>query len=120
MSRVSSRAAHKILEPEVPRWHSPLRPGKLKALDEAVHYIWQDSVNLKKELAEVKAAYEVANKQENPDQEQLERYKKKIDILEIQSMINLPRVRYAFSTGKCASLAVLSLLSTHKTPLDTS
>ncbi|KAI0089880.1 phosphatidylethanolamine-binding protein [Irpex rosettiformis] len=73
----------------------PLGVGVLPVYDFAVNYIKQDSTNLKHELASFKT--ELESGKLSP--EDAERVKEKIAILEIQSEINLPSVRWKARNG---------------------
>ncbi len=73
----------------------PLGRGVLPVYDLAVNYIKQDSVNLKQELDGLKAKLETGKL----SPEKAERVKEKIGILEVQSEINLPSVRWKARNG---------------------
>ena len=73
----------------------PLGVGVLPVYDLAVNYIKQDSANLKHELAGLKT--ELQSGKLTP--EEAERVQEKIDILEIQSEINVPSVRWKARNG---------------------
>lgn len=73
----------------------PLGRGVLPVYDLAVNYIKQDSVNLKQELDGLKAKLESGKL----SPEKAERVKEKIGILEVQSEINLPSVRWKARNG---------------------
>lgn len=79
--------------PRSPIWKSPLRSGKVKAYDEALKYVRADSQALRRELAQLPRD---------------ERHHDRIRVLQVQSEINLPEVRYAFKTGRCASPFLVS------------
>lgn len=72
-------------------WNRPLAPGVLPAYDEALRFIRGDSRALKTELAEVNARIE-----KGAEGEELEKLKEKAHVLEVQSEINLPDVRWKF------------------------
>lgn len=78
-----------------------MRPGKVKAYDEALKFIRQDAMNLRAELKQMTMAYEAERAKEGPSLDLLAHYEEKIRILEVQSEINLPEVRIAFKLGKC-------------------
>lgn len=81
---------------ERPRQYSrPIGQGVLPAYDLALNYIKQDSTNLKAELVSVKAELEKGNK----SPEEVENLQEKVKILEIQSEINLPSVRWKARNG---------------------
>ena len=91
-----------------PIWKSPLRHGKLNAYDEALKYIRADAQTLRRELADLKHDFQEASARDaragrSHDPEALQRYREKMRVLQVQSEINLPEVRYAFKTGRCTS-----------------
>jgi large subunit ribosomal protein L35 len=75
-------------------WNRPIVYGVLPAYDEALGYIMEDSAVLKKEAEELRVSME--KEEEDPDREEgaLEKKRERLDILEIQSEINLPEVRW--------------------------
>ena len=78
----------------------PIGVGVLPAYDEAVEYIRKDSQKLKKQLAGVQAELEKVQASKDPDvAEQAEKLKKKAEILEVQSEINLPSIRWKARNG---------------------
>lgn len=87
----------------LPIWKSFLCPGKVKAYNEALKFMFihQDSMNLQAELKQMTMAYEVERAKEEPSLDLLEHYEEKIWILEMQSEINLPEICIAFKLGKC-------------------
>lgn len=91
-----------------PIWKSPLRHGKVNAYDEALKYIRADAQTLRRELADLKHDFQQASARDaragrSHDPEALQRYREKMRVLQVQSEINLPEVRYAFKTGRCTS-----------------
>lgn len=72
-------------------WNRPLAPGVLPAYDEALRLLRADSCTLKDELEGINARIEAA-----PEGEDVEKLRKKAAILEVQSEINLPDVRWRF------------------------
>lgn len=85
---------------ENPReWKRPIAFGVLPAYDEALRYIMKDSSNLKKEAEELKASIEAEEKSSNKDEASLETKRKKLAILEVQSEINIPAVRWKVANG---------------------
>lgn len=96
--------------PRPVRWTPPLAPGTLPAYDAALKYIRADSHALKREIRQLKdehfasaAAAARAGRSHDPDA--LARYRSKLHVLEVQSEVNLPEVRWAFKTGRCTSPA---------------
>ncbi|OCH88352.1 PEBP-like protein [Obba rivulosa] len=87
---------------ERPReWNRPLAPGVLPAYDLALEYIQEDSKNLKREVEELRGKIEAAESlpEDKQDMEALRKMRAKADILEIQSEINLPDVRWKARNG---------------------
>ncbi|KAJ3493313.1 hypothetical protein NLJ89_g11047 [Agrocybe chaxingu] len=94
------------------KWNRPLAPGVIPAYDLALAYLRQDSANLKKELEELrgvikakKEEYKAVEKrvlelrEKEADVEERARLLEKADILEVQSEINLPDVRWTVSNA---------------------
>jgi large subunit ribosomal protein L35 len=82
---------------ENPRdWKRPIAYGVLPAYDEALRYLMKDSSALKREAKELRAAI---SEQENGDEDALEKIRAKLNILEVQSEINLPEVRWRVANG---------------------
>ncbi|KAI0706214.1 phosphatidylethanolamine-binding protein [Cytidiella melzeri] len=73
----------------------PVGRGVLPVYDLAVNYIKKDSENLKEELAELRAQLE----SRKLSLEEAEKLKDKIEIVEVQSEINLPSVRWKARNG---------------------
>lgn len=91
-----------------PIWKSPLRPGKVKAYDEALAYIRADSLALRREIAQLKTRFQEESARtvrdgQRVDDDALRRYRERLWLLQVQSEVNLPEVRYAFKTGRCES-----------------
>ncbi|KZT68812.1 PEBP-like protein [Daedalea quercina L-15889] len=83
---------------EHPRqWNRPLAKGVLPAYDLALQYIEEDSKALIQELEEVRKALQ-ASEAEGDVQRQQE-LSEKVKILEIQSEVNLPNVRWNAMNG---------------------
>lgn len=72
-------------------WNRPLAPGVLPAYDEALRVIQADSYTIKAQLAEVNARIEQC-----AEGEELDKLREKAHILEVQSEINSPEVRWKF------------------------
>lgn len=90
------------------KWNRPIAHGVLPAYDEALRIINADSRALKTELSELKKEVQALDLelQNTSDPEklqaldtELEQMKDKLDIIEIQSEINLPNVRWAVRDG---------------------
>lgn len=78
----------------------PIGVGVVPAYDRALEFIKQDSENLKKELRDVKTELEKAQASQKPEAtEQVVRLQEKVEILEVQSEINLPSVRWKAKNG---------------------
>ncbi|EMD41367.1 hypothetical protein CERSUDRAFT_128093 [Gelatoporia subvermispora B] len=87
---------------ERPReWNRPIASGVLPAYDLAFKYIREDSENLKKELEEVRGKIRAAESlpESEQDAQALRKMRAKADILEIQSEVNLPDVRWKARNG---------------------
>ncbi|KAF9808802.1 hypothetical protein IEO21_07730 [Rhodonia placenta] len=98
----SDQPARKTRKPVNPKeWNRPLVKGALPAYDFALQYIREDSQMLKEELKEAKAALkaECSKPEEERDEVKLRELQEKVDILEIQSEINLPGVRWKAYNG---------------------
>lgn len=84
---------------ERPRQYSrPIGVGVLPAYDEALAYIERDSAALKKELEAHKVELEDAVKT-GKDAAEIERLQSLIQIVEVQSEVNLPSVRWKARNG---------------------
>jgi len=82
---------------ERPRqWNRPLAPGVLPAYDEALRYIHQDSHTLRAEAQYNRSALREAESSPNPDPELIKSFKEKLAILEVQSEVNRPEIRWNF------------------------
>lgn len=85
---------------ERPRqWNRPLAPGVLPAFDEALRYIRQDSCALRAEAQYNRLALHEAQSSPNPDPELIRGLNEKLAILEVQSEVNRPEVRWYFRNG---------------------
>lgn len=73
----------------------PLGRGVLPVYDLAVNYLKRDSENLQHDLADVKAELQTGGK----SAAEVEKLEERIKILEIQSEINLPSVRWRARNG---------------------
>ena len=73
----------------------PLGLGVLPVYDLAVDYLKQDSARLKRELAQLKTEIDTGGK----SAAELGSLEEKVKILEIQSEINLPSVRWKARNG---------------------
>ena len=80
-------------------WKRPIAFGVLPAYDEALRYIMKDSSNLKKEADELKVDIEAEEKSSNKDEVSLEAKRSKVGILQVQSEINIPEVRWKVANG---------------------
>jgi len=88
------------INPERPRqWNRPLAPGVLPAFDEALRYIRQDSYALRAEAQYNRSALREAESSPKPDPELTNGLKEKLAILEVQSEVNRPEVRWNFRNG---------------------
>ncbi|KAH9939000.1 PEBP-like protein [Epithele typhae] len=87
---------------ENPReWCRPIAEGVEPAYDLALQYILDDAAALAKELAEVRKvlAAEEGKKEGERDADVLAALREKVGILEVQSEINLPEVRWKARSG---------------------
>lgn len=82
-------------------WNRPIREGALPVYDEALKIIREDSQRLKAEMVEVRNYIAEAENmgEAERDEEALEKLREKLNILEIQSEINKPAVRWNFANG---------------------
>ena len=88
------------INPASPRqWNRPLAPGVLPAFDEALRYIRQDSHALRAEVQYNRSALRDAESSPNPDPKLINGLKEKLAILEVQSEVNCPEVRWYFRNG---------------------
>ncbi|KAF9785946.1 phosphatidylethanolamine-binding protein [Thelephora terrestris] len=88
------------INPEKPRqWNRPLAPGVLPAFDEALRYIRQDSHALRAETQYNRSVLQEAESSPNPDLELVKGLKEKLAVLEVQSEVNRPEVRWYFRNG---------------------
>lgn len=71
----------------------------LPAYDEALKYIKTDSEVLKTETRQLQAALEKAKAAPEPDTDVIQKMEEKLAILEIQSQVNLPEVRWKIRNG---------------------
>jgi len=88
------------INPERPRqWNRPLAPGVLPAFDEALRYIRQDSHTLRAEAQYNRSALREVENSQNPDPELVKALEEKLAILEVQSDVNRPEVRWNSRNG---------------------
>lgn len=82
-------------------WNRPLAKGVLPAYDHALQYVRSDSELLRGELAELreKLRAEEAKPEGGKDEEALKEMQEKVKILEIQSAVNLPDIRWKANNG---------------------
>ncbi|KAK7688111.1 hypothetical protein QCA50_008481 [Cerrena zonata] len=89
-----------LINLERPRQYSrPIGVGVLPVYDQALGYIKRDSKLRKAELEEYRALLKKAESTPDWNQDDLEKLKEKIRILEVQSEINLPSVRWKARNG---------------------
>lgn len=85
---------------ERPRQYSrPIGVGVLPVYDQALGYIKRDSKLRKEELEEYRVLLKKAESTPDWNQDDLKRLKEKIRILEVQSEINLPSIRWKARNG---------------------
>ncbi|KAK0444944.1 phosphatidylethanolamine-binding protein [Desarmillaria tabescens] len=84
----ATRRSKRRSRPRTPKWRPALPTSVLPAYDEAIKLIRQDSFRLKRGAAEVRRSIK-------PGDEDEEEKRKLLRILQVQSEINLPEVRWA-------------------------
>lgn len=80
-------------------WNRPLAFGVLPAFDEALKVIKEDSMALKDEVTALEGAIAREKETPQPDQHALRVMEDKLRILEVQSEINFPQVRWKCANG---------------------
>ncbi|KAG1889188.1 phosphatidylethanolamine-binding protein [Suillus subluteus] len=80
-------------------WNRPLAFGVLPAFDEALKVIREDSIALKDEVKALEGAIAREKETPQPDQHALLVLENKLRILEVQSEINFPQVRWKCANG---------------------
>jgi hypothetical protein len=80
-------------------WKRPIAYGVLPAYDEALQYLMRDSAALKKEAEDLRAAVSKEEAAPDRDENALKRKREKLNVLEVQSEINLPEVRWKVANG---------------------
>ena len=80
------------------KWNPPVKPGSLPVYDEALKYIEADAARLRKELEDLRLKVSRLEKGGN-NADELEKLREKVGILEVQSEINRPSVRWAAANG---------------------
>lgn len=96
----SGQTGRPLITLERPRQYSrPIGVGVLPVYDQALGYIKRDSKLRKAELEEYRTLLKKAESTPDSNQDDLEKLKEKIRILEVQSEINLPSVRWKARNG---------------------
>lgn len=106
---IRKRAPISLTNPR--KWNPPVKPGSLPVYDEALKLIKEDAKNLKKELKTDQARVEEVEKAlvsaegevKAGLEKELGELREKVKILEVQSEINLPWVRWYAANGMGAS-----------------
>ncbi|KAH9891231.1 PEBP-like protein [Cubamyces lactineus] len=82
-------------------WSRPIAKGVEPAYDYALRYILKDAKFLRKELEELRAAVEAEEKKPEGERDEsaLKEMRERVGILEIQSEVNLPDVRWKARNG---------------------
>lgn len=80
-------------------WNRPVIKGVLPAFDEALRVIQKDSEAIKREVEQYKKRLEDARQASEPDAVSIKQLEDKLHILEVQSEVNLPDVRWKFRNG---------------------
>ena len=99
---------------DVIQFKHPLRPGQLAAYDEAIKYLEEDSKEVRKWLEETRRAGESSGTTEG--EASTSNSAAEIERLEVNSLINLPEVRWKFRNGQ----GELSLELLEREPCDES
>lgn len=95
---------------ENPReWSRPIGVGVLPAYDEALEYIKRDAVARTRELEGYRADLAKAESAQVVDAVEVQRLQEKVQILEVQSEINLPTIRWKARNGMGMCLRLLIL-----------
>ena len=85
------------------KWNPPVKKGLIHAYDEAVKYIHRDSARLRGEMSALKKQVLELEVQSVEDvearEQQLRVMREKIGILQVQSYVNLPEVRWKAANG---------------------
>ncbi|CDO71759.1 hypothetical protein BN946_scf184920.g43 [Trametes cinnabarina] len=101
-SQQSQSGSGRKAAPQTPKeWCRPIAKGVEPAYDYALKYILKDSKFLKKELEELRAAVEAEEKKPEGERDEgaLQDMRERVGILEIQSEVNLPDVRWKARNG---------------------
>ncbi|KAI9065566.1 PEBP-like protein [Trametes sanguinea] len=88
--------------PQAPKeWCRPIAKGVEPAYDYALRYILKDAKFLKKELEELRAAVEAEEKKPEGERDEaaLQNMRERVGILEVQSEVNLPDIRWKARNG---------------------
>jgi large subunit ribosomal protein L35 len=80
-------------------WKRPIAYGVLPAYDEALRYLMRDSAVLKKEAEDLKAVISKEDEAPDRDENALKQKREKLNVLEVQSEVNLPEVRWKVANG---------------------
>ena len=100
VARVPRRTTRPNISLAQPRkWNRPLALGVLPAYDEALKLIIRDSRQLKDEANILNASIAEAEKSSEQDDAELHTMREKLRILDIQSEVNLPDVRWKCANG---------------------
>lgn len=96
------------------RWRAPVAKGELPVYDQAVRYIALDAARLRAELGRVRGELaEVAGGEgaeaEAAKQKEVDRLRKKVEVLEVQSEVNRPIVRWMAFQGRGTLFRFISL-----------
>ncbi|KAL1744265.1 phosphatidylethanolamine-binding protein [Schizophyllum fasciatum] len=91
------------------QWNRPIREGVMPVYDLALRLIEEDSNAIKKEVAEARSEVKALEQELQrmdaaaegylAEERQLEDKRRHLEVLEIQSEVNLPSVRHAVETG---------------------
>lgn len=81
------------------QWNRPVVKGSLPAYDQAIRVIQEDSASLKQELEHYQKMLADTKLVPDADPETVQQLEEKVHILEVQSEVNLPDVRWKFKNG---------------------
>ncbi|KAI0825354.1 phosphatidylethanolamine-binding protein [Trametes gibbosa] len=92
--------ARRVKAAQGPRdWCRPIAKGVEPAYDYALRYILKDAAFMRKELEQLRAAVEAEEKKPERDEVALESLREQVRVLEIQSEVNIPEVRWKAKSG---------------------
>jgi hypothetical protein len=105
------RAKITVIQPH--KWNRPLAPGVLPAYDEALKLIRRDSLQLKRQMWSLRKAIVKADNAPEKDNDAMRAMRQQLDILAVQSEVNLPDVRWNCANGMGRSSFALPQAGLH-------